>query len=105
MLSEEYEKAYGGQFSYNLPLIIFTKPRAVSEPVNYNVSEYYFNDELGLGIHKKILWWCSTETPGKTLSSRRCYLNGTCRPFIQDDAVPRRHAVADSQGRRSVAGA
>ena len=54
MLPEEYEEAYREQFSYDLPLIIFTKPRAVSESINYDVSEYYFSAGLGLGIHKKI---------------------------------------------------
>lgn len=55
MRPEEYEEAYGAQFSYDLPLIIFTKPRAVSEsPINYDVSEYHFSAGLGLGIHKKI---------------------------------------------------
>jgi hypothetical protein len=54
MRPEEYEEAYGAQFSYDLPLIIFTKPRAVSEPINYDVNEYYFSAGLGLGVHKRI---------------------------------------------------
>ena len=53
-LPEEYEDIYGTQFSYDLPLIIFKKPRAVPEPISHNVDEYYFNAGLGLGIHKKI---------------------------------------------------
>lgn len=55
MLPEEYEEVYGAQFSYDLPLIIFTNPRAVAkQPIDYDVSEYYFSAGLGLGIHKTI---------------------------------------------------
>ena len=55
MLHEEYEETYSTQFSYEFALIKDTKLRDVSEtPINYDVSEYYFDPQLGLGIHKEI---------------------------------------------------
>ncbi|CUM49458.1 unnamed protein product [Debaryomyces fabryi] len=55
MLHEQYEETYAAQFSYEFVLIKDTKLRNVSEtPINYDVSEYYFDPQLGLGIHKEI---------------------------------------------------
>lgn len=46
ILPEEYEEAYGVQFTFDRPQIIFTKPRVVSEPINYYESEYYWDVEI-----------------------------------------------------------
>ncbi|NWO17711.1 MAG: hypothetical protein HLX46_13035 [Corynebacterium sp.] len=57
MLPEEYEETYGGQFSYEFPQANYTKLRNASDTpahINYDVSEYYFNPQLGLGVHKEI---------------------------------------------------
>mmetsp|Transcript_4420 Transcript_4420/g.4413 ORF Transcript_4420/g.4413 Transcript_4420/m.4413 type:complete len:585 (+) Transcript_4420:237-1991(+) len=55
MLHEEYEETYAALFSYEFALIKDTKVRDVSEtPINYDVSDYYFDPQLGLGIHKEI---------------------------------------------------
>ena len=56
MLREEYQEAYGPQFSYEPKLIIRydSHPRTVAEPITYDVSDYHFSATLGLGVHKQI---------------------------------------------------
>lgn len=55
MLLEEYYETYGGQFSYEFPLINYAKPREVAEtPITNDVSENHFNTQLAFVTHEKI---------------------------------------------------
>lgn len=55
LLPEEYEEQYRAQFSYDMTVNAYmdaTIP-TVAEPIDYDVSDYFYSKKLGIGVHNK----------------------------------------------------